>query len=411
VKSIRVQTAARVAAALVMALLAAAAQAQTYTVLYSFTGPDGANPYAGVTQDAKGNLYGTTYWGGDLNCNGGYGCGTVFKLDTTGKETVQYSFCVASNCTDGASPEAGVIQDSQRNLYGTTVNGGASNSGVVFKLDPMGKETVLHSFCVAHNCTEGGNPSGVIRGAKGNLYGTTSNGGGTGCGNNLGCGTVFKVDTTGKETVLYSFSGAPDGKYPTSGVIQDSKGNLYGTTRLGGTACHPYGGCGTVFKLDPTGKETVMYSFRGRTDGKTPSAGVIQDAQGNLYGTTSEGGDLTCNAPNGCGTIFKLSRTGKKTVLYRFTGGADGAGPNGGLMRDAARNLYGASGGGNGRVFTLTRAGKLTVLYSFTGGVDGASPNGGLIRDAAGNLYGTAMGGGDTACPRLGCGVVFKLTP
>jgi len=269
-------------------------------VLHSFAGHpgDGANPEAGLVRDAQGNLYGTTLTGGSGGpelCSGVGGCGTVFKLDTTSKETVLYSF---TGVPDGEEPDAGLVRDAQGNLYGTTYNGGASNLGTVFELDTTGKETVLHSFTGTGG--DGSEPyGGLVLDAQGNLYGTTSFGGAS------GDGTVFELDTAGKETVLYSFTGTGgDGAYP-SGLVRDAQGNLYGTTYGGGAS-----GFGTVFKLDTAGKETVLYSFTGTGgDGAYPSGLVrlVRDAQGNLYGTTYEGGDLACDAPYGCGTVFKLT--------------------------------------------------------------------------------------------------------
>ena len=290
-KSTRLSAVASVAAGLVMAILAAqSAQAQTYTVLYSFTGgTDGKDPAARVIQDAEGNLYGTTFGGGTS------GKGTVFKLSITGKETVLHSF---TGGTDGGSPDAGVIRDGNGNLYGTTVEGGASNAGTVFKLSITGKETVLHSFTGG---ADGAYPTGgVIRDGSGNIYGTAFLGGAS------GNGTVFKLSTTGVETVLYSFTGGADGAQPVAGVIRDAKGNLYGTTQAGGdlTCGAPYG-CGTVFKLDTTRKETVVYSFTG-ADGDRPTAGLFMDGSYNLYGTTYVGGDLNCLS-GGCGTVFKIA--------------------------------------------------------------------------------------------------------
>ena len=395
-----------------LALLAVTTQpahAQTYkeTLLYTFTGsPDGASPWAGLIRNKAGNFYGTTHDGG------GPGQGTVFKVTANGKETVLYSFRAYP---DAAHPEAVLIRDAAGDLFGTTTYyGGAYLWGAVFKVTKTSKETVLYSFTGG---TDGGYPTGgVTRDAAGNLYGTTVDGGeGSDC--YYGCGTVFKLDVTGKENVLYSFTAGTDGTSPAAGLVQDSAGDVYGTTYYGGNAtCNKGGnsGCGTVFKVTQSGKETPLYIFTGRTDGAYPYADLLMDAKGDLFGTTSEGGDLNCTPPYGCGTVFKLTKAGKLTVLHRFTGKADGAVPNGGLIRDAAGNLYGASGGGNGQVFKLTPIGKLTVLRRFTGGADGAGPNGGLVRDEAGILYGTTMGGGDLNCSVneiIGCGGVFKLAP
>jgi uncharacterized repeat protein (TIGR03803 family) len=319
------------------------------TILHRFTGgADGANPTAGVIQDAQGNLYGTTIAGGGTGCGATSGHGVVYRVDPTGKETVLYAF---TGGADGASPFAGVIQDAQGNLYGTTTAGGGagcgtSGCGVVYRIDPSGKETVLYAFTGG---ADGLSPyAGVIQDAQGNLYGTTVMGGGAGCGNS-GCGVVYKLDTTGKETVLYTFTNGPDGAYPYGGLIQDTKGNLFGTARRDDGS---HGG-GVVLKLSNTGKETVLYDFTGGADGGLPDWGVIQDGKGNLYGTTIGGGE-----GGGLGTVFKLDKAGKETVLYSFRGGTDGAGPSGGVIRDAKGNLYGTTSGGgqprNGTVFKIT---------------------------------------------------------
>ena len=275
------------------------------------------------------------------------------------------------------------------------------------QLDSTGKETVLYSFT---GKADGAFPYAVLtRDAAGNLYGTTQNGDLARCGSGIGCGgVVFKLDTTGKETVLHRFTGkSGDGANPDAGVIRDAAGNLYGTTYYGGDLnCGFTGGCGTVFKLDTTGKETVLYTFTDAADGAQPFAGVIRDAAGNLYGTTQTGGT------SGNGTVFKLNSAGKETVLYIFTGAADGAQPFAGVIRDAAGSLYGTTqhGGafGLGTVFKLYPTGKETVLYSFSGGADGSTPAAALVRDAAGNLYGTTVLGGDPTC---GCGTVFRIEP
>ncbi len=384
--------------------------AGTYTVLYSFTGPptDGALPYAGVMRNKAGNLFGATFNGGTgTGACAVTGCGVVFKLDTSGKETILYNFTGV-----GGGGAVGLIGDKAGNLYGATSSGGTYGAGVVFKLDTAGKETVLHSFTRG---ADGANPSaGVIRDSAGNLYGTTPYGGTkTGSCVVTGCGVVFKLDPSGNETVLFGFAGGADGGSPGSGVIRDSAGNLYGTTTYGGY------GYGVVFRLDTTGKETVLYSFTGGTDGAIPSAGVIRDSAGNLYGTTGQGGIPGVCAgiqPGPCGVVFKLDPTGKQTVLHSFTGGTDGSLPGGGLIRDLAGNLYGttSSGGtGYGVVFKLDPTGKETVLYSFTGKADGATPSR-VVRDSVGNLYGTTVLGGITSggCAIFGgCGVIFKLKP
>jgi uncharacterized repeat protein (TIGR03803 family) len=374
----------------------APAQAQT-------TYPKGAAPEAGVIRDSAGNLYGTTAFGGTANM------GVVYKVDTTGHERVMHTF----TGPDGDEPYAGVIADSDGNLYGTTAIGGTANAGVVFKVDTAAQETVLYSFTGG---ADGSIPNVVIRDPAGNLYGSTAYGG------TANAGVVFKLDMAGKYTVLYTFTGGADGNEPNA-VTRDSAGNLYGTTYQGGTA-----GFGVVFKLEPANQapwpETVLYTFTGGADGGEPLeeyGALTQDAAGNLYGTTYLGG--TANV----GVVFKLEPASQapwpETVLYSFTGGADGGYPGVGVIREPSGNLYGTTGFGGdlscvqgfgsgcGVVFKMSPTGQETVLYTFTG-ADGAVPQAGVIRDSAGNLYGTTYAGGDPSCNSgFGCGVVFKLEP
>ena len=378
-------------AILILAFVATrSAQAQTFTVLYSFKGAaDGGFAYAGVVRDGVGNLYGATYQGGAS------GLGAVYKVDTTGKETVLYSFAGGS---DGGNPHAGLVRDSAGNLYGTTAYGGSGGCsggcGIVFKVDKTNKESVLHEFT---GPPDGERPyAGLVRDSAGNLYGTTYGGGAS------GFGTVFKLNTTGTETVLHSFTGLPaDGENPFAGLVRGSAGNLYGTTLNGGTF-----GYGTIFKLDATDKETVLYSFTGFADGGFPYSGyLVRDGSGNLYGTTYQGGAYNR------GTVFKLDKTNKETVLHSFAGGtADGEFPYAGLVRDTSGNLYGTTyqGGasGWGTVFKVDGTDKETLLHSFEYPSDGGYPYAGLVRDTAGNLYGATENGGPA-----GAGTVFKLVP
>jgi uncharacterized repeat protein (TIGR03803 family) len=314
-------------------------KAGNYRVLYSFVGSpnDGAYPEGGLLRDKQGTFYGTTWQGGTTNG------GTVFKFDVSGKETALHNFVL--NSTDGMWPYAGLIQDAKGNLYGTTSAGGISGGGIVFELESTGKEDVLFNF--NGNMGNGMYPGGgsLLR-TKGSLYGTTGFGGAS----NLG--TVFALHKS-KATTVVNFGGA-EGEFPFAGLIKDSAGNLYGTTQYGGDlTCHAQSsGCGTVFKLDAKGNETVLYSFLGSPDGDDVIAGLVSDKTGNLYGTTAYGGTGGCqNSPyQGCGTIFKIDPTGKETVLFNFTGGADGKYPYGGVIRDSKGNLYGtaAEGGGKG---------------------------------------------------------------
>jgi uncharacterized repeat protein (TIGR03803 family) len=377
-------------------------QAQTFTVLHSFTGSDGSTPYAGLLRDAEGNFYGTT------SAAGAHGDGTVFKLDKQRKLTVLHSF----TGDDGAFPTASLIRDSKGNLYGTASIGGIADYGVVFKLNPAGKQTTLYRFTGG---ADGANPyAGLLRDAKGNLYGVTTRGG----LNTYPEGVVFELDPAGKETVLHTFVWPYDGAHPGGTLIMDAKGNLYGTTEIGGGQGEgncPEAYCGTVFKLDSTDKETLLYSFAGGSNPAYPIAGVIMDGKGNLFGTTEAGGDTSCDYGGGCGAVFELdAKTAKLTILYIFKGSTDGGYPHGGLIRDAAGNLYGTAyafghsgcGLGCGVVFKVDTTGKQTVLHEFTGGKDGAQPYGGLVFDEKGNLYGTASGGG-----AHNAGTIFEITP
>ena len=357
-------------------------------VLHNFASPpNGAYPAEGVIRDSAGNLYGTTNGSySDVGGGGTNNAGVVFKVDPSGHETVLYSF---TGGADGSSPNS-VIRDSAGNLYGTTnIGGGASGAGVVFKVDPTGHETVLYSFTGGD---DGGNPFGnLVRDSAGNLYGVTDGGGN-------GVGVVFKVDKSGHETVLYSFTGGADGAFPNP-VILDSAGDLYGTTTNGGGAA----GAGVVFKIDTAGHETVLYSFTGGNDGGYSDAGVIRDSAGNLYGTTSGGGTA------GAGVVFKINTSGKETVLYSFTGGNDGNAPQAAVIRDSAGNLYGttAFGGASdkGVVFKVDKSGNETVLHTFMRGPYGDQPDfAGVIRDSDGNLYGTTAFGAAG-----GQGAVYEL--
>lgn len=399
-------------------------------VLHQFDSrkPYGEFPQSNVISDSNGNLYGTTSWGGvcsKQNCGG-----TVFKLSAAGTETVLYAFCSLPNCQDGADPITGLVFDTQGNLYGTTFKGGDHGAGTVFRLAPNGNETVLHSFAAYPN--DGVVPDGgLVIDAQGNLYGTTGSGG------SFGHGTVFVVTQGGAETVLYSFLGSPsDGIAPTGDLLLDSQGDLYGTTVGGGAY-----GYGTVFRLTTSGNESVLYSFAGSpSDGAAPTGGLIADEQGNLYGTTSVGGPYDCSnyIGSGCGTVFQLTPSGTETVLYSFANSPDGATPMAGLVDDGHGNLYGTTqyGGSNavncgsygcGAVFRVTLTGIETLLYSFTGNADGFDPVASLVFDPQGALLGTTSLGGYGHVPKLGtrndpnrtrqlckyegCGVVFKIVP
>jgi len=452
-------------------LLAVSALAQdSETVLYTFTGGrDGAIGGGNIVADSAGNLYGTTFDGGNKSTKCGVyagvpGCGVVFKLiptkDGSWKETVLYTF---TGGADGALPIGGVILDSTGNLYGTTYAGGdkkpevchaigyAAGCGVVYKLTPTAhgpwEETVLHTFTGG---ADGSAPAAqLIFDSSGNLYGTASYGGNDSCTPPYGCGVVFKLTPSAggpwTESVLYAFNDGTDGGRPFGGVTFDSQGNLYGVTYTGGNdSCEPPYGCGVVFRLVPTSSgpwtEAVLHTFTGGTDGANPDQNVIFDSSGNVYGTTQFGGDkerADCQQgyEPGCGVVFELAQgTWEETVLYTFTGGRDGEFDHTSVIFDSSGNLYGmTSNGGDfklpcqnstfgcGVVFKLTPTGQgpwtESVLYAFTGGTDGSVPESNLLLDSAGNIFGLTQGGGNNSeCTGNsfggeGCGVVFKLAP
>jgi len=384
------------------------ARAQTYTVLHQFGGLDGSGPDVALVQDAAGNLYGTTSVGGSDTF------GVVFKIDKSQNETVLLNFDI----TNGAFPSGGLIQDSAGNLYGTA-DEGPGGSGVVYRLSPKGKEKLLFAFrgCT---CKRVRVPSGaLLMDPSGDLVGTTLAGGKGNC--LFGCGSIYRLDTAGKLLVLYEFTGGKDGNYAIGPLLQDATGSLYGTAAYGGDlSCpqKPQYGCGTVYKLAKDGTFKVLHTFSGGSDGAFPQPGLLMDKAGNIYGAAAAGGDRSkCQDPGayyGCGTLFKLSTSGKLTVLHSFTGEVDADGPNGGLIQDAEGNLYGTTATGDingpsgyGTVFKLSKAGVMTVLHSLDGGSEGATPLAGLIRDSAGNLYGTAYNNYQFNIN----GTVFKVTP
>jgi uncharacterized repeat protein (TIGR03803 family) len=335
----------------------------TETVLYSFlAGSDGKNPYGGVIMDSKGNLYGTTAAGGGGGVCAGDGCGIVFKLTRSGKnwtESILYSF---QGGKDGWDPGGGLVSDPQGNFYGTTADGGTADGcngqgcGTVYQLSPakggQWKERVIHRFTNGKDGSRG-SLGALVLDKGGSLYGVAELGGA------LGAGTVFKMTRAfgGKWSfsTIHAFKGLPHPGYPYGGVIFDSNGNLYGTTYFGGA-----NGAGSVFKLTNSNgkwKESLLYSFQDGQDGSLPTCGLVFDAKGNLYGTTSEGGDT-----NGDGIIFKLTPAGgnwKETVVHRFGPVPDGTNPFYGLVIDKAGNhLYGTAPFGGvsnmGAVFELT---------------------------------------------------------
>lgn len=397
-------------------IFATAAPGQTEKILYSFRGTDGGSPGAGLIFDASGNLYGTTaLWGT-------YGYGTAFELSPTSgggwTEKVLHDF---GNGKDGQSPEAGLVFDASGNLYGTTYQGGIYDFGMVFALAPEASggwtERVLYNF---ENSDTGQCPTaGLIFDASGDLYGTAF--GGVCGGEGVVFELTRKAGGGWSEKVLYDFQDDYlEGKYPEGGLIFGSHGILYGTTQLGGV--YGSGTVFELAPgKDGSWAENLPHSFNDNgKDGKYPQAGLVLDTAGNLYGTTYEGGNATTCSTVSCGTVFELKPKADggwtEKLLHSFNdNGTDGYNPVAGLILDAAGNLYGTTTFGGaynaGTVFGLSPAvdgsWTETILYSFNNnGVDGNGPSSGLVFDSAGNLYGTTQYGGPE-----GYGTVFEITP
>lgn len=315
-----------------------------FTTLHSFDGTDGSEPLAGVVQAANGDFYGTTYLGGSKNE------GTVFKITPTGTFTTLHSFCSQTGCADGENPFAVLVLGTDGNLYGTTLGGGGGKGfGTVFKITPSGTLTTLHSFCTQSSCADGKFPqTGLVQASNGNLYGTTISGGA------YGDGTIFGITPSGKVTTLYnvcSQSGCPDGNYLYANLIQASDGNLYGIMDVGGT-----NGSGTIFKITLSGTLTTLYNFcsqSGCPDGQYPAAGLVQDTDGNLYGTTADGG------ANGDGTVYSLS-----IGLAPFVETLPTSGKVGAAVKILGTNLTGATSvsfNGKAAAFTVVSSSEIAA--------------------------------------------------
>jgi uncharacterized repeat protein (TIGR03803 family) len=404
-------------ALMLLAATAIASNAQTFNTLASFDNTNGKFPYyVSLVQGTDGNFYGTTSEGVINNDSG-----TVFKITPTGTLTTIYAFCSQSNCTDGLQPFAGLVLGTDGNFYGTTWSGGANDWGTVFKITPTGTLTTLYSFCSQTNCADGSNPkAGLVLATDGNFYGTTYWGGANTCDfrtYDYGCGTVFKITPSGKLTTLHSLDRTA--AYPIGGLVQATDGNFYGTTYFGGVwggGCEF--GCGTVFRITPTGTLTILHNF-GWWDagGRWPTGTMMQATDGELYGTTERGG---VDKELGNGIVFKITRTGKLTTFYKFcsqTNCADGSSPEAGLVQATDGNFYGTTinGGahGEGSIFQITPSGTLTTLYSFcsqTGCPDGLLPFGAFLQATDGTFYGTTVNGGDSSYCNEGCGTIFSLS-
>jgi len=392
---------------LALTLLLTAATAQTFKIFYTFDFTDGNAPNGGLILDSAGNFYGTTQFGGSSNR------GLVFKLDATGHQTILYTF---KGTSDGGTPIGRLLRDSVGNLYGITSLGGDPTCacGTVFKLTTSGTLKVLHAFKGGKDGAQnqGQAELGLVM-VNGDLFGSASFGGVSGCDGSLGCGVIFKVTQAGKETVLYRFTGQSDGAFPQD-LTADPAGNIYGAT--GGS--YMQGNGGTLFKIDTTGKLTTLYTFPEGADGTSPRWHLLWNTSGVFHGVTQFGGDTTtcAIASAGCGVVFSVDASAKERVLHTFGKQASGGEePSGGLL-NVAGNFYGVTVyGGNinsnctfgcGVIYRVNNSGKYSVLYRFTGGADGGLPSGSLTRDANGNLYGATDTGGNG-----NNGVIYKITP
>jgi uncharacterized repeat protein (TIGR03803 family) len=381
----------------------------SYRLLYAFKGgADGSQPEADLTA-VDGKLYGTASSAGDENCFSGFGCGTVFQMTLSGAYRVLHRF-VGS---DGADPAAGLLEF-KGNLYGTTADGGSEGQGTVYRITTSGQERALYSFLYYDG--DGRTPTSELVADNGVLYGTTRYGGRGGCYSSSSCGTVFALTLAGKEKILYKFASSfppKDGVEPWAGLTLVG-GEFYGATIFGGTA-----GAGTIYSVTSTGKEAVRYSFPARHNGMYPETQLIE-LNGELYGVTTIGGAY------GLGMIYAVSPSGKERILHAFKGSPDdGAYPasrltavNGvlyGTTRWGGTHQCSSKGTACGTVFSVTPTGKESVLYSFAGGKDGAIPEAGLVY-VNGTLYGTTYGGGGGKCGATsaspgGCGTIFSIAP
>jgi uncharacterized repeat protein (TIGR03803 family) len=389
--------------------------------LANFNGINGQYPASGVTFDSQGNMYGTTAQGGPsfnpIGSNGilNYGLGTLWKYSPGAGLTSLFSFNGSTSpSNNGYRPLMPLVMDGQGNLYGTTYYGGndffPDNShfgwGTIFKYSSAGQFSTLHEF----SGPEGANPVGVLLDSQANLWGTTWQGG-LGWNptlGNFGLGTIFEYSSGGTLTNPLLFSTTNGGGNAAAGLTADGQGNYYGTTYEGGT-----NGFGTLFQYDSaTNQLTTLVNFT-RTNGSLPAATVTLDGQGNVYGTTYQGGSHSSASNYCCGTVWKYSlSTGTLTTMVSFDGDtvpADGMFPQGGVTLDSNGNLYGSTVGGgtfgDGIVYEYSSADVLSTLVTFSG-PNGWSPEGNLVFDSAGNLYGTTNQGGSS-----GYGTVFKLTP
>jgi uncharacterized repeat protein (TIGR03803 family) len=373
--------------------------AQTYTVVKSFNGINGSGSVGPLVQGLDGNLYGTSYAGGTNRH------GTIYRISTGGTLKTLYTFCAQSGCPDGTNPDGGLVLGTDGSFYGTTHQGGVG-FGTVFKITSKGVFTLLYQFCSVFDCADGELPDGeLVQGTDGRFYGTTEGGGAD------GNGSVFRITSTGGFTTTHSFcgfSGCGDGAFPYAGLALGNDGSFYGTNYGSGA-----NGWGTFYQITPAGTVTTLYDFcvlSNCTDGANPGSSLVQGADGNFYGTTTQGGTRFSQCGNGCGTIFKVTPAGVLTTLHRFVA-TDGflTLDNASLVQGTDGNFYGTTENGGsfkkGTIYQITPSGTFTTLESLFSAT-GFDPAGGLMQATDGNFYGTTTGGGG----HFKAGTVFRLS-
>jgi uncharacterized repeat protein (TIGR03803 family) len=388
-------------ALLLLSVLSFEVRGQTLTTLCVFNATNGAYPWAALIQGTDGNFYGTTYQGGNLSTTGGTGYGTVFRISPSGDFTNLYSF----SGSDGAFPYGPLVEGSDGNFYGTTDVGGTSTNcggiggcGTVFRITSSGSLTTIHSF----NGYDGATPqSGLVQGSDGYLYGTATTGG---LNNN---GSVFRISPSGDFTNLYLFSG-PDGAWPLASLVPGGDGDFYGVTVMGGTSTSCSGGCGTVFRISPSGDLTSLHSF-SYDDGKAPQSPLAQGSDGWFYGTAYYGGSHSNSS--GYGTIYKINPSGTFTNLHIFDFVHDARNPNG-LVQGSDGNFYGTTHISNlqgmSTIFAINSSGAFTNLFNFYN-VYFAHAYAGLVQGSDGSFYGTTYDGA-TNFPGAYKGTIFKVS-
>ncbi|MFZ0319650.1 MAG: choice-of-anchor tandem repeat GloVer-containing protein [Candidatus Sulfotelmatobacter sp.] len=368
-----------------------AAQAQV-TILASFNGTDGGSPQNSLVEGSDGNFYGTVQQvTGTENF-----AGLIYRVTPAGVLSTFYNFCSQTSCADGTMPDAALTLGSDGDLYGTTTQFGAHDGGTIFKITTAGVLTTLYNFCVLKNCPDGAAPrAGLVLASDGNFYGTTQGGG------KYVNGTIFRISPSGAFHSLYSFcalTNCPDGAAPGAALVQGNNGELYGSTYEGGTVDCPFFGsfgCGTIFKITLSGNLTTLYSIG--TDAGLLTTPLTLARNGNFYGASENGG--TCGT-NGCGTVFEVTPAGAYSTLYSFCTlefCADGDLPKAGLVQATNGILYGSTSNGGtvgGTVFGISTSGTLNTIYDFAGFAHGSMPEASMIQATDGNLYGLVNEGG-----------------